>query len=434
MFKSIYLSFVVIVVLTFISQAQNYSVNNHKTIQANSIGAKVLGQDSEGLLYLDSEKRIPTGLSGWYSINWLKVVNPVSGKIVAEKRLKYKDLRSKGYKEQFVEVINNRPFLFLKNKENEFSIVGLDKDLNPVGEIMYIGKGYEKREQNSGKGHEFHVSTCLNGSDYFLTRKATNKNKSRLLIMGYDMHGKNHTKIDFEVPQESFGKNISFLSTARDKHYVYLGYKNKPIVIEKDGVSQEFSLDIEIKDCYPSGVRLAYRGDKIIIAGNILKEDGGEYVGVFSSKFDIASEEMSNVDIFMFDSRFIYDNSLIERSNNNSNNPEPAFFPNRFDFFKTLETEDGGVVYFYQRFYSFISVGGQMNNGEYFNYTTLIAFKVNSNGELDWVNFIPIDQQTHQYNPGVGFNAIEKNNEIFVFTTYRQTHVNEKDIRVIKGG
>lgn len=431
MIRSVCLACYLLLFYSSYNFAQNYTVKNHNNIKGKSIGATVLGTDEEGYIYLASEKRIQIGFSGWIAFNWVKVIDPIKGKLVSERNLKYKDLKNQGYKSKFVKVIDNKALLFVKNKEDDYAIVELDKNLNIKGKPVIIGKGHDKTTLMKNEEFDFHHSKDINGVNYFLTFNESSKNNFTISIKGFDKNLTTIKDIEVKIPATK-GRDFNFLAYDDDTQLLYFNdpktYKSMNVYngsagnlfIIREGEAIELELDVEETGCVPSNVSFVRSEEKVLIAGNIQKEDGGNYIGVFSSKFDFELDELDVVEVELFEKEFVAKNAI------NYKKLEKEF-PNNYNHYKSIKTEDGGAVFFYQ-WYNYTQRSPPEIESDIYFYGALIALKINSAGEQEWMNLIPINQINFNYNPGVGFVAMEKGGEVFVmhvFSDVRKDLVND---------
>lgn len=371
MFKNVLLSCAIVLGFVFFSGAQNYKVNDYGAIKTKSIGAGIIGMDKDGYIYASSMRAFYIGI-GYYPVEWVKVFNSATGQLVTERRLKFKEFKSKGYKSRSITVIDKRPFVLLRNKSKDYAVVELDRNLNPIGKLMKIGKETAKKGFLKGSYFDFYQSKGVDGIDYFLSKKSAKKEKLQFSVIGYDENAKKQAKFDFKIPALEDYRKLSFVAYDADNYFLFFNYyesekkegkllkskvlKSKLYALDASGEVKEIELELDKSGYAISDMKLTRNDDQVVLAGNIIKEDGRKFVGIFSSKIDLESNELEDTDVFEFDQEFIEKYSPSSKKKvkklkkNKKKGPDEPSFSNDFIFYAPIPTEDGGAAYFSQKY------------------------------------------------------------------------------------
>lgn len=460
MINRFFLSVLMVFLLVFTSIGQKFTINNYEPIKSKSLGASIIGMDEDGYIFASSMRLIYIGV-GMYPIEWIKVINSKTGTLVTEKRLKFKQFKSKGYKSRYITFLEKRPYLVLKNKNDDYAVVEIDRSLQPVGKLLKIGKKPAKKGLLKGSFFDFRASKGVDGIEYYLSKKSAKKEKLQFTVIGYDNMGKKQTKFDFKIPEIEDYFNMNFVAYDADHSYLFFKYyesekkdgklfksktlKTKLFAIKGKDDATEIELDLGVSDHSISDMKLTRNEDQIVLSGNIVKNDGRNFVGVFSGKMDLDTDELDDIDIFKFDEDFVAKYSpkakkkkakRLKKKKKGSKGDDESSFSNNFIFYDPIQTSDGGAAYLSQKRYVRVVTRTTTNaNGQtttrtdyYYYYTSLIVSKINEDGELDWVSLVPVNQVTMNYDPGVGFVAMEKNSEVFIMhisSNVREDVINE---------
>lgn len=419
--KTTLLICMVLLGFVFLTDAQNYIVEDYLTLKTKSVGAELIGIDEEGLIYTKSKKKMFSPMS-------IKIINPSDGSLVVDKPLNFPKLTKKGYVIKDVVFKDKTLYLVVRNiKDNwSWSFVKLDKNLNIVGGVMRIC-------ENIMVYREHKYIKADDGINYFITYKISDKGHALFSVKGFDDDSNKSSELDFQLENTQSISNLRILSVDKDKFFAYCIYSTREKVADKilvkthnilfsinsKGEMKKFDLDFD-KKMSISDMRIIKDDGKLRLLGNLVDLPDKNLIAFFSAELDYDTYELSEIDIYEFD-----DPSLIIK--------DPGARKNNI-LKELIELEDGGYIYFSQVYEFSVAHKGDGSAVFYYHYEDLHIAKVNSNGDLEWINHLPIKLVSEKVDPEIGFSPFFDGKNLYIMHSpiYNKGKKNDSNIAISK--
>lgn len=436
--------FTLILCCNFEFNAQ-YNINIKDLEKTKSRGAYFEGVDEQGYIYASAYRRFNLILTTVIT-DWIKVINSNTGNLVIEQKINQREISKRGYRFETFDFIEGRPVYVVTKKgerdEKYFYAFEVDRNLSLLGQAYKIGKKANCTGFLSSSSKSF-----MSGVEYF---KST-ENRERTFISDLTCRGDEQlqfyavtinevnniiNEVEFTLPIIGDVDKSNFF-VYRNKIYYSIGIttresvkgklfkqnitRNYLFVINEFGDVQEVDIDFDLTEG-ASEASFVVSGEQIIVSGQIVNTETNKLEGLFSAVIGEDGSSFFNLEKHYFEKDFItrfWSDFELNRSNRRSN--EPSFSPN-FILVDRYETDDGGAVYLYQkRVVRVVSRATQSASGmvqyqttTYYYYQEVIAAKTNSDGYIDWVELIPIDDVFVEYDPGPSFVSTQRDGEIFI--------------------
>jgi hypothetical protein len=446
-----FITAIILVILTLYGLNAQYDIRIQDLEKTKSRGADFAGVDQQGYIYATGYRRFNFLLTTVIT-DWIKVINSSTGNFVIEQKMNKRDVAQLGYRFEAFEFIEGRP-IYIATKRDErdnrfFYAIELDRNLSLMGSPYKIGK----KSNCSG----FFASSSkgfLAGVDYFKSKV----NRERTFVSDLTCRGDDAlhfyavtinevnnvlNEVEFTLPIAGDIDKSNFF-VHNNKIYYSIGIRTREnvqgkifkqnvtrnylYVINEFGDVEDISIDFG-KAEGASEASFVVTDNQIIISGQIVNTETNKLEGLFSAVIDESNNSLLNLEKHYFDQAFITRFwSSFEVNRTARRNNEPAFSPN-FILVDRYETDDGGAVYLYQkRIVRVVSRATQSVSGmvqyqttTYYYYQEVIAAKTNSQGYLDWVELVPIDDVFIEYDPGPSFVSAQRDGNIYIIHSANQ--------------
>jgi len=429
--------------------SQDHTVEFLDEQKTTSRGATFIGMDENGYVYARSMRMFYL-LYGYVVHNYIKVFNSESGMLITDKRVDMnKELSKMGYSTIRFMLINNKPVFLCRKKGNkddkDYYLVDLNEKLNLVGSPYKVGYSSDcKSLFKSSESAMYFFEDLETGLQLSVTDKSCKTDDaSNLQAVLRDKD--NMVVNDFPI---SIGvSNINQMSSTiydKNKFYIKLFSLERKkqegklfkrternhilLAIENDGATTEIDIDVLGPGKYVGAFNMVKSDGQLLFSGQIIDEETSKFLGVFTGKIDPKNDEISDINEQYFESDFVErfwskkQTKKAERRRNKGKDDDEGF-KGSYRLIDYFPTDDGGFVNFYQKYWMEVvtrTVRGP--NGTtttttdyYYYYTDLIPVKTNKNGDIEWVELIPINQVTVNYDPGTSFLATQKDEDVFIF-------------------
>ncbi|MGM0479096.1 MAG: hypothetical protein ACQERC_07710 [Bacteroidota bacterium] len=425
----------------------SYDVDIFESTKGKSIGSSFVGIDEESYIYTLSTRRIYIGI-GFLTRKYLKVFNAETGDMHAEVKIaKTKALRKRGVKYVDFRFINEQPTIICKNrrsKSNKYYGIHINNQGQLQGNRFEIGEGADCSGLFNHGGGFFsgvHYEKNDDGTVTFISDLSCSKDEVTLYrVMELDENMDLENSFTFKM---SYGgaEITSFIET---EDYIYLkattqvrkkieGKVFKRTItthrlfkIEKqDGDITEIELEEKLEPLIIGDFRMKIVPKGILLSGQNIKERG--FAGLFTAVMDKRTNDITEVQTEEFDEDFVTrfwsdgEKRRNDKRKNRGKDSDEDNFSTNFKLIETFDTSDDGLISVFQEFELRVSTttttgaNGQMTTTTVYHYyyKDVIIVKTNKNGSIAYTELLPFYQSTTNYDPGKGYSAVRKNNDIY---------------------
>jgi hypothetical protein len=448
--KKVFFTQLLFLLIGFSAVGQNYTVEFLDEQKSKSRGGSFIGMDEDGYVYSHSFRSFYAVFS-FITHSYIKVFDSNDGRVVTEKRVDLnRDLSQLGYSYVRFMIHNNKPVFLCRKKgnnkeDNDYYFVDLDKNLNLISDPYKVGYDSDCKTFFKSSSVDLFFSddkdTGLNLSITDLSCKTDDVVNLQAIL-----RDKNNT-IKNEFPLLIDVQRISQLSaTIYDEHKVYikvLSLERKKqegklfkktershilLAVNETGEVKEIDLDILGPGVYVGAFKMVKSNNQLLFSGQIINEETKKFLGVFTGIIHPENDEITDINQQFFDSEFV-ERFWTERESRKSEKrrdkgkDDGEGFTGEYKLIDYFPTDDGGFVNFYQKYWvQVVTRTTRDANGAvytttdyYYHYQDLIPVKTNKDGDIEWVEIIPIRQVTVNYDPGTSFLATQKGEDVFIF-------------------
>lgn len=370
----------------------------------------------------------------------VKVINPSSGLVMVEKRMNmHPELNNQGFKYVHVVFNYNKPSLKVEKLEasdHSYYYIDFDHNLNLVGEPYKVSTNDEcivkSKKQYVGSHHLFldkesgmimHLTKVTCKSDDLTKFKAILRDRENKLIHEFEfsLNYQGISDIDLTIYNENnyFLKFKGYIQAGDNKKSsTLLELSDKLFHLDNNGNTREINTEILDDGYYFRELHVFKSGGELFIDAQLLGQEDLNFKGMFCGKIDLMLYEISEVEQRFFNKELV--KSLRYEINNESTKiNDYEGFSGRYKIINYISTEDGGRIYLYQdrNIYQYNSTDpntGTTKTHTYYQYFDLIPIKLTKNGDIEWLQLIPVHQSTRFFDPGKGVSAFEKNGELMI--------------------
>lgn len=447
--KKLFITKLIVLLVGFNSFSQDHTVEFLDEQKTVSKGSAFIGMDENGYVYASSFRNFYAVFS--YIIHsYIKVYDSRDGRVITEKRIDVnKELSKLGYT-YLSFMINDKKPVFLckkrgKTEDNDYYLVDLDEKLNMVSDPYKVGYNSECKSFFKTSSVDLYFSedeeTRLNLS---ITDKSC---KSDEVVSLHGILRDKDNKMIHEFPLIIEVERINQLSaTIYDENKYYLKVlslerKKKEgklfkkternhilLSLNSDGEVNEIDLDVLGPGVEVGAFRLVKSNGQLLFSGQVIDTEKKKFLGVFTGKIDPETDEISDINEQYFESEFVerfWTEKQTKKSEKrrNKGKDDGEGFTGNYKLIDYFSTDDGGVVSFYQKYWVQVVTSTRTDaNGVtytttdyYYHYKDLVPVKTNKDGQIEWVELIPVSQVTVNYDPGTSFLATQKDEDVFIF-------------------
>lgn len=436
----------VFVVNTF---SQNYTVEFLDEQKTTSRGAAFIGMDENGYVYSYSFRSFYVVFS-FIQHSYIKVYNSRDGSVIAEKRIDLNsDLSKLGYSILSFMLNDNKPVFLCKKRgraeDNDYYLVDLDEHLNLISEPYKVGYNSECKTFLKANSADLYFSEDLETRLKLSITDKSCKTDGVVSLYGILRDKDNNMLHEFplvvEVPRINqlnatiYDENkyyLKILSIDRKKEegklFKTTERSNLLLSVDKNGQIEEIDLDVLGPGVFVGAFRIIKSQGKLLFSGQIMDDNTLKFSGIFTGIINPETNEITDLNKQYFESEFV-ERFWTERQSKKSERrrekgkDEGDGFNGTYKLIDYFPTDDGGMVSFYQKYWVDVVTSTRRDaNGMvytqidyYYNYNDMIPVKTNKNGDIEWVEMIPIRQVTVNYDPGTSFLATQKGEDVFIF-------------------
>lgn len=424
--------------------SQHYEVNSVDLEKSISRGATYEGFDNDGYVYASSYRSFNFILFSVFR-NWVKVINPNIGSMVAEKNIE-KLVSKRGYRYVDFLVLGEKPIVVVTKKgtvrDENYYAFELDRNLSLLKNAYKIGEKPTCMGFSSGSGKGFVKGVLININRQnrmttFVSDLSCSNDEAKQL-MAVTLNENNNVIHDykFEIDLEgTLSKQKIF--TYRDKVYFYTLETTREKVSGKlfkrdvntahlfaiNSFGEVMEIDLEIGPNFvASEISLVQSGDKVLVSGQLVEAGTSKLIGIFTAELNTIDETFDHIEKQFFDKDFItkfWSDRDLDRAERK--NDEPMLNAN-FVLADKFNTDDDGAIYLFQKREvqrvtrsSRTAAGGYTTTVYYYYYyTDVIACKVDANAQIAWVELLPLYQLTIDYDIGPSFIAAQKGGDLYL--------------------
>ncbi|GEM_PF-3597554 len=427
----------------------SYNVDVFESTKGKSIGSSFVGIDNDGYIYTLSYRRIYIGI-GFLMRKYLKVFNASTGEMHAELKIgKSKELRQRGLEYVALQVINDKPTIICqerKSKTKKYYGIHISNRGKLQGNRFEIGEAADCSGLfNSGSGFSSGGVNFYKNDDEtvtFISDLSCDKDEIAMyrvieLDQNMDLENSYTFKLNYsDADIKSFieTKDHIYLkasTTVRKKVDGKIFKRNITThrlfkVEKKDGDITEIELEENFEPLVIGDFRMKIVPNGILLSGQIIKEKG--FAGLFTAVMDKRTNDITDIQTEEFDEAFVtkYWSDKEKRRNDRrkrrkGDDDEDDNFSTDFKLIETFETSDEGLISIFQDFELQVvtrtttGANGQMTTTTeyYYYYKDVIIVKTNKNGGIEYTELLPFYQFTQNYDPGKGYSALRKDNDIY---------------------
>jgi hypothetical protein len=435
--------------LAFNSISQNHSVEFMQEQKTKSRGATFIGMDENGYAYARSYRTFYAVMT-YITHSYIKVYDSRNGNVITEKRIDSdKELSRMGYTLLRFMLNDDKPVFLLKKKgkskgDSDYYLVDVNEKLNTIGSPYKVGYSADCKSFIKTTSDLYFFEDKETSLNLTFTDKSC-RTDDEISLYGILRDKNNELINDFsfilEVPKINqltatiYDKDkyyISVLSIDRKKKAGKLFKQTERsqflFALDRDGELTEIDIDILSPGFFIGAFRMVKSDGAILFTGQIIDSSNKKFVGVFSGKIDPKTDEITEVNEQFFDKEFV-ERFWSEKQTKKSSKKkakgkadDSEGFKGTFKLIDYIATDDGGFVNFYQKYWVQVVTRTTTTNGVtttttdyYYHYTDLVPVKTNKDGEIEWVELLPVSQVTVNYDPGTSFLATQKGEDVFVF-------------------
>lgn len=447
--KQLLITKILFLSLAFNSISQNHSVEFLDEQKTKSRGATFIGMDDNGYAYARSYRTFYAVMT-YITHTYVKVYDTRNGSVVTEKRVDSdKGLSKSGFSVLRFMINDKKPVFLLKKRgnnkgDNDYYLVDLDEKLNIIGSPYKVGysadcKSFIKtnsdlyffEDKESRLSLTFTDKSCK--SDEEVSLHGVLRDKNNALIHDFSLI--------LELPQINhlsatiYDENkyyINVLSIERKKQSGKLFKQTERnhflLGLNSSGDITEIDIDVLSPGFDIGAFRMIKSDGALLFTGQMIDKQTKKFVGVFTGKIDPKTDEISEINEQFFDKEFVerfwteQQTKKSEKKRNKGKADDSEGFKGTFKLIDYIATDDGGFVNFYQKYWVKVVTRTTTTNGVtttttdyYYHYEDLIPVKTNKDGEIEWVELLPVMQVTVNYDPGTSFLATQKGGDVFVF-------------------
>ena len=445
----IFISFFISLLFVLNTFSQNYTVELLDEQKTTSRGAVFIGMDQNGYVYAHSFRSFYVVFS-LIQHAYIKVYDSKDGSIIAEKRIDLNsDLSKLGYSILSFMLNDNKPVFLCKKRgrteDNDYYLVDLDERLNLIGEPYKVGYNAECKTFFKANAANIYFSEDPESK---LTLSITDKScKTDGVVSLYGILRDKDNNIIHEFPvvlemprinqlnatiydENKYYLNILSLDRKKEEGKLFKTTERSNILasLDKNGEMKEIDLDILGPGVFVGAFRIIKSQGKLLFSGQIMDENTFKFTGVFTGIINPETDEITDLNKQYFESEFVERFWTDRQSKKSERRQEKGKdqgdgFNGTYKLIDYFPTDDGGIVSFYQKYWVDVvtttrrDANGMVYNqiDYYYNYSDMIPVKTNKNGAIEWVEMIPIRQETVNYDPGTSFLATQKGEDVFIF-------------------
>ena len=445
--KNKYLLLFTSFLLAIFSFSQTYEVKNIKLNKSNSKGALYKATDQDGLIYA-------TGYKSWLGFSkkkYLKVIDPMAEKVLKDIPFKYDEINNQGYNLYGLTMLNKKPVLIASNeKDNNYYAFNLDRNLKvsnsyKIGEIPVCEDFiYREKKIKQFRSEVIHHQSKNKINTFFSNVSCPTDKGISIRSIVTDEAGSELTSYKFTLDTKMSIDKSKLFTYNENKAYYFISAndtknegqgspQNKLFAINK-GIPTEVNLKIR-EELILTDLKMIQNDNELFVTGHFNSNETNELRGVFTAKMNVENDKLENFKAYYFDYKFSHSDSkeIIEYDQILNNSVSLLKNYQLIDYF---QTNDGSTVYFSQQKEVSHEVRTAHSQGgpsrkittSYYHYKDLIVTKIDKNGKMVRIKKIPLNQVTIDYDPGKGFVASHRQNDIILLhlsSKLRSDKINE---------
>lgn len=445
-----YIIFSIFLGFAFGYQSQtSYNVIELETSKSKTRGSDFVGIDKDGFIYTTSLK------TTWIVVStivkpYLKVFNARTGEMHIETPLKnHPGLKGRSMEYVSLRFIDEKPTIICKKRKADKPIdyygIHIDRNGQLQGDAFKVGvsgdcKGFFKRGKSFYSGVYQHKSK--NGNLTFISDVSCNNDELKTyrvlrLDSNFEIIHSFSFKLDYEIV-----RNISFVNNeehlflkveTREKEKVdgkifkkWINTNRLFKINNEDGSLSEINIEEKFAPLRIGDFRMQVVDNGILLSGQIIQEKG--FAGLFSALLKKDKNEITDLKTEDFDIDFVtkywserQKKRQERRRKRKGESEEDENFSTNFELMETFNTSDGGLVSVFQEFeLDIVTHTTTGTNGVattttyyYYYYRDVIVVKTGKDGNIEYTKLLPFYQLTINYDPGIGYSALQNGNDIY---------------------